>query len=149
MTEEAKPLKLKLGVLDVPYQNEGVTTGDVAGFLESKYGVVEYFWDTNEEELGQAILDGLEGAIESMVMGAPVGADPYATGMTKIEEKFRDMLTSKGFDGKIAGVPTAAAQSGKSSRFKKPGKKRAPRPSFIDSGLYEGSFRAWVGEDDE
>lgn len=145
---DGKPLVLKLGVLDVPYQEEGVTTGDVAGFLESKYGVVEFFWDTHEEELGQVILDSLEGSMESMLMGAPDTADPFASGLATIESKFRDMLTSKDFDGKIAGVPTEAAKSGYSKRFKKPGKKRGPRPSFIDTGLYEGSFRAWVNDDE-
>jgi hypothetical protein len=43
----------------------------------------------------------------------------------------------------IPGVPTLAAQEGRSSRFKK-GKGKGPRKSFIDTGLYVGSFKSWV-----
>jgi hypothetical protein len=37
-----------------------------------------------------------------------------------------------------------AALHGVSHRFKHPYARRARRPSFIDTGLYQNSFAAWV-----
>ncbi|EJC5177426.1 DUF1353 domain-containing protein [Salmonella enterica] len=40
------------------------------------------------------------------------------------------------------GVPTARALEGISKRFKN--RKGEPRPSFIDTGMFQASMRAWV-----
>ncbi len=153
---------LKFGVLDVPYTAQGfkdagvrkpkggmtdnITVGDVAEILEAKYGIMEFFWDENSDRIGQVLLDAVEGAAESAAMGAPATADPYAQGLSEIESMFRDMLTRRELDGRVDGVPTMAAQEGHSKRFKRPHKRRKERPSFVDTGLYQGGFRAWVDD---
>jgi hypothetical protein len=64
----------------------------------------------------------------------------------EIEERFKDFLSLQEMDKLgVPGVPTEAAKKGKSSRFKRRRSKGgAPRPSFIDTGLYQSSFKAWV-----
>jgi hypothetical protein len=62
----------------------------------------------------------------------------------KIEAKFRQNLSSRKYDGVIPGVPTTAAQRGISHLQQRPYAKRSSRPSFVDTGMYQRSFRAWV-----
>jgi hypothetical protein len=136
---------LNLGVVDVPYSNaKGVTTGDVAGFLENRYHVMEIFYEINQEKIAASLADSVAGALESVLMGGPAdSAAAFAAGTSVIEAAFKDFLSldvmaSLGYPG----VPTAAALAGVSPRFKNG--KGPPRPSFISSGLYEASFRAWI-----
>lgn len=153
---------LKFGVLDVPYgdaksyrevkrkkpksMNGSQTTGDVAEILEKKYNIMEFFWNLYGDKIGDALFDSVEGAAESVLMGAPATIDPYGSATAEIETLFRGMLTEQKMDGQ-PGVATEAAKEGVSHRFKHPYAKRPPRPSFIDTSLFEASFRAWV--DDE
>lgn len=167
-------LTLHLGVIDVPYvENEaparrkarlsrnakkprGVkperasasekTTGDVATILEEKYGVMEAFFDNHEEEIVGHLAESLAGALENVVAGAPVDLEPFAEGTSKIEEGFRDFLSSKEAERVgIDGAPTAAARKGVNHRKKHPySKENGRRPSFIDTGLYQASMKAWV-----
>lgn len=153
---------LKFGVLDIPYGDAksykevgrkkpkhlggSATTGDVAEILEKNYNIMEFFWILYGDKIQDALIDSMEGAAESIAMGAPSTIDPYGEAASTIESLFRDMLTQQKMDGQ-PGIATQAAKDGVSHRFKNPYAKRQPRPSFIDTGLYEGSFRAWV--DDE
>lgn len=137
-------LILHLGVIDIPYAGElGTTTGDVASFLETKYGVMQRFFDLHENDIATVMTDGLRNTIEDIVAGAPATLDPYGTAMNKIGQEFRvyidiEEITKTG----VPGVPTQAALIGKSKRFKR---QRGPRrPSFIDSGDYQQSFSSWV-----
>ncbi|MFK2871852.1 hypothetical protein IR203_24655, partial [Salmonella enterica subsp. enterica serovar Weltevreden] len=34
-----------LGVIDIPYEDENTTTGDVAEYLEEKYQIMQTFFD--------------------------------------------------------------------------------------------------------
>jgi hypothetical protein len=64
--------------------------------------------------------------------------------MNQIESDFRDYLSADEWQ-KTTGQAIAAAQNGVSHRFKKvSGKKRGPRPAFIDTGLMSASFRARI-----
>lgn len=154
--------KLLLGVLDLPYAdaggkgkkgkrskkpatNGGRSTGDVAEILEAKYAVIETFFDMYGDEIAEKLADSYEGALESMDMGAPITQDPSSRALAFIETKFRQFLEREEMNGK-PGVPTMAAQLGHSKRFKNPYAKRGPRPSFIDTGLYESAFKAWLEE---
>lgn len=136
---------LNLGVIDVPYSDgKGVTTGDVAGWLENRYHPMEIFYEINQEKIATALADSVAGALESLLMGGPTdSAQAFAGGASAIEAAFReflslDVMASLGYPG----VPTAAALAGVNHRLK--AKKGAPRPSLIDTGLYEASFRSWV-----
>jgi hypothetical protein len=151
---------LHLGVGDVPYNQAPsprqkkpragtVTTGDVAGWLENRYHVMEIFYLENQAFVAAALEDGLQGALESLLQGASPRHDPFGSGTSKIEDRFKQFLSLGEIDKLgIPGVPTQAAKdraSGKvrSPRFKN---KRATGAavSFIASGLYQTSFKAWV-----
>jgi hypothetical protein len=87
----------------------------------------------------------LEGQLENLIMGAPQNSIRYDQAGSAIENMFRNFLDLREMDG-MPGVPTAAAEHGVSHRFKHPYAKRASRPSFIDTGLYQASFVAEVKE---
>lgn len=134
-------MKLHLGVLDTPHDPH-VTTGELALILEEKYDVMGTFVNLHIDEIADAMADSVMGSLlTSAATGATV--EPFATAMGKIETMFNHYLdTEEIATAGIAGVPTQAALDGKSKRFKR---QRGPRrPSFIDSGIYENSFKAWV-----
>ena len=140
-------LTLHLGVVDVPYANDpkGKSTGDVAEILEEKYHVMRVFFEYNKEFVAKELEEGLCDAFESVLMGGPIQGDAFGAGCSEIQQRGRDDLSQRMFDARgIPGVPTNAALRGVSHRFKHPYKKRPERPSFIDTGLYKKSFRAWV-----
>ena len=78
-------------------------------------------------------------AVESVLMGTPQ-TDPFGAASGDIEKAFREMLTAGTLDGLgYPGIPTAASGNGS---LRKVGVH--PRPSFVDTGNYENSFKAWV-----
>jgi hypothetical protein len=55
------------------------------------------------------------------------------------------MMTALAGELQMGGGISAAADAGKSKRFKSGYTKgRKARPAFVDTGLYVSSFRAWV-----
>lgn len=125
------------------YQN--VTTGDVAGFLENRYHIMEHFWELHQDEIVDYLTDSLQDTIDNLAMGAPLTIDPYGAATSKIEDAFKKMLSQKELEGLgYPGIPTAAAERGVSHRFARPYVRRAPRPSFIDTGTLQASFKAWL-----
>lgn len=139
-------LTLHLGVVDIPYtEHGGLTTGDVAGFLENKYHVMEVFANQHlEDVIAPALEDSLRGHLETLLMGGPSSGDPFATGTEKIRHGFDTFITMGEMEMLgYPGVPTMAAIKRKSARFKK-GRARRVRPSFVDTGLYLNSFTSWV-----
>jgi hypothetical protein len=140
-----RPKTLHLGMLVQPYSNnrKGLTTADVARFLEEKYGVMGAFVRVHEKDVAGAIESGLAGALEALLMGQVV--DPWGRGMQAIEVAFQAFILSREAERVgIPGTPTRAALMGVSHRFKHPYARRARRPSFRDTGLYVNSFRAWI-----
>jgi hypothetical protein len=157
---------LHLGVIDVPYvqalvgkiakakkgkANKPVktvagtqTTGDVAQWLENKYCVMEGFAQLHSEDISQAISNSVAGAIETVMMGGPASIDAFGSATSEIETLFKftyldnEEITQTGADG----VPTQAAKDGINPRLKSG--KGDPRPSFIATGQYQNSFKAWV-----
>lgn len=168
-------LKLHLGVIDVPYVEreppkkmaariarnhkkplakpkhaspEHKTTGDVATILEDKYHLMEAFVENKELEIAGALEGGLKDALESVLAGAPIALDPFGEGTAKIEEMFKDFLSTREAETVgIKGTPTLAARKGVNHRLKHPYAKDNPRrPSFIDTGLMQTSFKSYVEE---
>ncbi len=140
-------LTLHLGVIDVPYPDspDGITTGDVAEILEAKYGVIGSWWDHHQNEVVSSMEEGMANSLESLLMGAPPTLDPFGSAMSKSEQLFRTSIDQSEFDSYgIPGVPTQAALKGVNHRFKKPYAKRPKRPSFLDTGLYQTSYKMWV-----
>ena len=148
-------VKLHLGVVDQPYafrslsrkrRNRPVksgeqTTGDVATFIENRYAVMETFFDRHKEEIAGQLEKSIAGALENLLVGAPISVDAYAHATAQIEHSFRHFLTSREMDG-LPGVPTQASIKGVNHRLKI--KRGANRPSFVDTGLFLSSFHAWV-----
>lgn len=137
---------LHLGVMDVPYgkAHGSKSTGDVAEILEGKYALFSKFVEMHAPVIEHVIANSLHGTIETALMGGPTGS-AFATATSEIEELFKDALTMQSYDHRIPGVPTGAAQRGVSHRKKHPyASTNPPRPSFIDTGLFQQSFKAWT-----
>lgn len=167
------PTILHLGVIDVPYATNvpeaarrvvhrthkngtvetftaapsgGETTGDVAEILEAKYHVIElYYEEVGEELIAKALEHSAAGAIENLLLGAPAaGLSLTAEAESWIEGAFRLFLDQRELDGVEPGVATAAARRGVNHRLKHPyAKGNKERPSFVDTGIYQTSFKAW------
>lgn len=138
-------MKLVLGVVDLAYSDAGggaTTTGDVAEILEAKYHIMDIFAIEREQKLGEWIADALSDQIKDIAAGAPVPNNPFQDAEEKIRASFQKFLSDEEM-GKIhPEVPTQAALEGRTKRRKN--QKGPRRPSFIDTGLYQQSFRAWV-----
>lgn len=136
---------LHLGVVDVGYTGEqgSKTTGDVAQFLEDKYHIMRTFLELNEDFIAKELVNQVAGQIESIAQGRRVSPN-WKPAMGKVEERFRDFLSS----GEMSRVlppsqQSVAAAKGISHRKKKVNTGK-PRTPFIDTGLYQASFRCWV-----
>lgn len=141
-TKSGKPRKARVRKRSGPVAANS-TTGDVAQLLEDKYHIMEIFTEVHEEDIDEDIGASLARAIENMMDGKPMPADPYAQAEEDIEQRFREFLDNKEMDETgTPGVPTTASLRGVNHRLKI--KRGQPRPSFIDSGLYQSSARAWT-----
>lgn len=137
-------LKLQLGVANFPYADakRSATTEQVAGWLEAKYHIMETFYEIHKTEIAEAMTASLTSALLGQEMGAPL-VDPMGDAMQKVELLFREFLTMREMETLgIPGVPTEAALRGVNHRMKRNHGPR--RPSFIDTGLYETSFKSWL-----
>ena len=133
-------VKLSLGVIDIPYPEEEVTTGEVAGILEAHYGVMRVFVEEYEDKITQAVEEKMLGLIQNVKLGGPPPTDDID--FPEIEKDFREYLDRSEWE-KISGKPTKAALLGISKR-KKSLSYGERRPSFIDTGLYQKSMRVWT-----
>jgi hypothetical protein len=137
-------MRLVLGVADIAYSGEegAVTTGDVAGWLEADYHVMETFYEEYQYRIGQWLADAIADQIQDIADGAPPPGDPFTDGTQKIERAFRQFLSRGEIEAINPDTPTQAALEGRSKRRKRT---RGPRrPSFIDTGTYSAAFRAWI-----
>lgn len=130
-----------LGVIDIPYEDENTTTGDVAEYLEEKYRIMQTFFDRYGNDIADLMSNDLAAALENMMAGAPMSRDPLAESMSRVHDLFVAFLDNGEMNG-TPGVPTRRALEGISRRFKN--KKGDPRQSFIDTGTYQAAMRAWV-----
>lgn len=149
-------MKLHLGVLDHPYTEEdGETTGEVAQKLEDNYSVMAFFVNAHEDFIALQLENSFSGALNDLLNGAPQRpvSDLFNGACGRIETMFRLFLDNKEMDHQVGGVPTQASLNGVSHRFKSKNRKTASRkgvranpvrPSFIDTGEYQASFKSWV-----
>lgn len=140
---------LHLGVIDEPYADskEAVSTYDVAKILEEKYDVMGTFADVHLKDIAQSLEQSIEAALVNLMSGAPASNDVFGDATNEIEKMFKfKFLGEAEIEGLgIPGVPTQAAKDRVSGRFKNK-KAKSKRPSFIDTGLYQSSFKSWVDE---
>ena len=146
---------LNLGVIDKPYAENAADphlvemTSEVATKLERNYGIMQFFYNEHEQFIANALEESFADALQNALLGGPRAQDGaiFNQACANIETRFKQFLSNQEMDRKIGGVPTEASLLGISSRFKdrrNKKKKRGPRPSFIDTGLYQSSFKAWV-----
>ena len=139
-------MKMYLGVVDVGYtdDNGATTTGDVAGYLEDRYHVMRTFLEVKEGEIHNIITDQVAGAIESIAQGKRVPKLDLQPAGEKIQDMFRGWLDSGEMNREI--LPQSQQVSSdtlKTSSRKKVIKTEKQRQAFIDTGLYQASFRVW------
>lgn len=139
-------ITLHLGVIDIPYGNEKTTTGDVAEILEDNYKVMELFFDLNSRKIANLMAEDAAASLETMLASGVTPAELFSESMSQIHHLFSTFLDEKKLDGQVGGVPTLASIEGRSKRFKH-GEREPFRPSFIDTGLYQNSMKAWVEKD--
>lgn len=155
-------MKLALGVLDVGYSDASAkgatTTGEVAEILEDRFHVMETFATQYEDFIAEELTVSTANALDSLSHGAPSNLKPTKEAEQAIEAKFRQFLDNDEMSKIVAGLSPelraalgaagnfgGAAAAGVNHRKKHPySKKNKARPAFIDSGLYQASFRAWV-----
>jgi hypothetical protein len=134
---------IHLGVTDIPYSEGTQTTGDVAEILEDKYHVMQVFYEQHKEDVAVDLEKSLSGQLEDMMAGAPPPNKPFGSAESAIEDRFKRFLSEAEMDALgYPGVPTGAALRGVSHRTQT--KKGPPRPSFVDTGLYQSSMICWV-----
>jgi hypothetical protein len=141
---------LSLGVLDVAYSDPDdknlTTTGEVAEFLEKWFEVMGTFWELYSEKISSEIASAMANDIAAMAKGEPLGKQPIQRVMEKIQLWFSSYLDQGEWEAHT-GIKIGAAHEGVSHRFKDVKNlegKRDTRPAFIDTGLYQAAFRAWI-----
>lgn len=152
-------MKLHLGVVDMPYSASGplksrrknkpvwnagaMTTGGVARILEDKYAVMQNFAALHIQDIAESFAIGVAESLESLMQGAPASINTFGQAGSETAQMFRTYLDNSEIrQTGQGGVPTEAAQKGVNHRLKSG--KGSPRPDFIDTGLYQSSFKAWV-----
>jgi hypothetical protein len=159
-------MKLHLGVIDVPEPYENKSTYDVGVDLEKNYKFFSSFYDAHTQEISDLITKDAAIGIEKLLKGETVTvSNTFAVSGEEITDKMHNFITSQEAESVVKPVfpliaPTLAAQEGLSYRFDKgysakrqvkglkgQGKqiiKRAPRPSFQYSGVFEASLKGWI-----
>lgn len=153
-TGKASPLTSRLGRprRGSSQYGYGKTTVQVAKELEDQYGIVETFFQLEEQKITDLLEEAYVEEISEVVMMQRLtkrtrGISTKET--DKIEQSFRQSIDRRRFDGLIQGVPTTASLRGVSHLLPQPySRKNSTRPSFKDTGLYQSSFRAWVTEEE-
>jgi hypothetical protein len=141
---------LNLGVLDVSYSdpdNKNLsTTGEVAEFLEETFEVIGTFYELYGQRIADEITSVMANEISAMAKGEPLGGQPIQSAMEKIRTWFMNYLDQGEYEA-TTGIKIGTAQQGVSHRFKDVQNlegKRGSRPAFVDTGLYQAAFRAWI-----
>ncbi|MBU9690543.1 hypothetical protein KTF23_11895 [Burkholderia multivorans] len=140
-------MEINLGVIEQAYK-DGTTVPEVARYLEDEYGVMQVFVDLHMKDISNSVAQAVADAMDDELMGLPVSPDIYQGAMEEIQSAFRNFLDNEEYPAQSdPQVPTQAALDGVNHRLLHPyASKNPPRPSFIDTGEYQVSFRAWVAQ---
>ena len=139
-------MKLMLGFESLPYTGtskivrgkyqksygRGKTTTDISEMLEEHFKVVDAFFAVEEDYIIDLIEEQAAMDLDKVMMMQTVSKEGFSfTETDKIEARFRNDLTQRKLE-MLTGRTKAADKEG--------------RPSFVKSGLYRRSFRAWMEE---
>lgn len=145
----AKPhgavVKLNLGVIDEAYTAAGggsKTTLQVARILESKYHVMETFYELHGQSVHKALNDSVRGAVQSMLLD---DAPRFDLDITKIKAAFTNYLDSGEWE-KASGQYIKAAHNRHQVHHNDGSKEQNRRSNraFIRTGQYLQAFQAWL-----
>ncbi|RDT57387.1 hypothetical protein DXF87_22730, partial [Enterobacter roggenkampii] len=75
-----------LGVIDVPYEDENTTTGDVAEYLEEKYQIMQTFFDRYSNDIADLMAKDMAEQLENLIAGFPPQSDPFRQSMSQIHD---------------------------------------------------------------
>ena len=136
---------IHVGVNDVPYPvGRGRTersTARIAEILEDRYHLMETFVESRMGEIAQEIASNGAANIEKLFGTPESTVDLYAGIELWLEEEFRNFINDEVETFGIQGVPTAAAETGRSRRGRRVARSGG---SFVDTGLYRDSIKVWV-----
>ena len=104
-------MKIQVGVYNIPYGDENITTAEVAAILEKRYGLMA--------ELARRSLPILSKEITKKTIQKLYGNVSGDDNLHETQDYMRHLIKSKAFDGNLKGVPTDASLAGKRSKFKK------------------------------
>ncbi len=148
-------MRIELGVIDNPYESSDKTTGDVAQILEAKYHIIGIFVEVHKADIQRILERSFVTAFEEMAIGLPP-RPVHASALQEIQVLMKRWLSTQEVERQgIIGVPTLAALMGVNHRFRsglnrvsmkqfrKGARQGVRRPSFIDTGLYQASLKAW------
>jgi hypothetical protein len=160
----ASNLTLHMGFLNTPYTDEArqaparfaksverlkrrrsfsrtMTAEKVSKILEGKYNIVETFNEIYEDDINALIHEGFKEVAEHVIMNK--GGDtrakmknlmkPYTN---QVQRMFKAFIDDEEMNNMVPGVPTKVSIKGRRGR--------RPGPSFLRTGIYKASFRAWV-----
>lgn len=137
-------MKLDLGVIDEAYSaGEGTkTTAQVARILESKYHVMETFYELHAESIQKALADAVGGAVTSMMVD---GVPRFDLKISKIKQAFTNYLDSGEWE-RVSGQYIAAAHNRHMIHHNDGSKEQSRRSNraFIRTGMYLQTFLAWL-----
>jgi hypothetical protein len=123
-----------------------MTAEKVAKILNSKYNILELFYGMYEKEINDIISSNF-GQVASNMLSAgrelnKVSKKNLQPGMQEIVGMFRSFIDNEEMNGR-PGIPAQASLMG--IRHRRGHRIRhGSRPSFVDTGIYKASFRAWV-----
>lgn len=114
--------------------------------MENRYGLFSMFFLLRGTDIADGLAKTMQNKLENLLMGGPVSDRLFNdSDLSGVEQAFREFLDNGEMDGRAPGVPTKAAQRGVNHRLQRPNAKgNPPRPSFLDTGLLQTSFKAWV-----
>jgi hypothetical protein len=167
-TSMTNTLKLHMGFINTPYTQEAMqrpatsakleerrvrnrgfsrtmTAQKVASILEGKYGIVETFQKIYDEEINNIIHEGFKEIAEKTILERKGQTRTSLKNLMKpstkqIEGMFKSFLRAEEMNGMAPGVPTKASFG----KQRKRGRSIKPHSSFVRTGIYMSSFRAWI-----
>ncbi len=142
--------EIYLGVIDFPYDySSNNTTGKIATILENKYGILQKFIERYQNDAVIYLKTALVNFIQDTINHQEASDNSFQTAFSQIEHEMKKFLSSQEVERVgMPNVPTQAALKGISHRFKRNRKIKQKmngqrRPSFIDTGLMESSYKVW------
>ena len=156
-------VKLNLGVIVVPEPNENgkdIDSWQLGVELETRYGLFSNFYKLHQKDINTDIENALNLATKALIEGkTPERAMAYfSSAGDAITHKLHNFISLREIENMgIPGVPTQAALEGLTLRTKtgkvikrvRKGMKYKQvigerRPSFMYSGVFESSLKAWI-----